>query len=392
MRTLLLVVAWWSVLWCPAMSASAVKYLQVIDFKQLSGWKGDDHAAGLAAWRLSCEEIIKHGRSFKRKPRFGGTRKDWLEPCSAAAKLGSKPARSAARKFFERHFVPVRVTDKSNPDGLFTGYYEPEVAGNRKRTKDYDVPLYAKPKDLVAFNSAQRKSTGLRYGRIVGGKPRAYLTRKQIENGAFAGKGLEVAWLKSWADAFFMQVQGSGRVRLPNGSAMRLGFAAKSGLPYTAIGAILIRRGDVPREQMSMQSIRRWMANNPSAARQLMWENESFVFFRELKLKNPDLGPLGAQGVQLTPIRSLAVDRHYWALGTPLWLETNLPAAAGDGRKFHHLMVAQDTGSAIKNPIRGDIFFGAGKAAAELAGHMQSPGTLYALLPQLTVKRLGLRK
>ena len=392
MRTLLLVAAWWSMLWCPAMSAGAAKNLQVVDFQELSGWSRDDHAAGMAAWRLSCEEIVKHGRSFKRKPRYGGSRKDWLESCSAAAKLGSRPSSSVAKKFFEGHFVPVRVSDKDKPDGLFTGYFEPEVAGNRKRTKVYDVPLYAKPKDLVAFNTAQRKSTGLRYGRIVGGKPRTYLTRQQIENGAFRGKGLEVAWVNSWADAFFMQIQGSGRVRLPDGKALRLGYAAKSGLPYTAIGAVLIRRGDIPREQMSMQSIRRWMSDNPAAARQLMWENESFVFFRELKLKNADLGPIGAQQVQLTPLRSLAVDRRYWALGTPSWLETNLPAAAGEGQKFHHLMIAQDTGSAIKNPIRGDIFFGAGKTAAELAGHMQNPGKLYALLPLSTVKRLGLQK
>ena len=367
------------------MSAGAGKYLQAVSFEQLAGWHDDDHAASLAAWNLSCAEITQYGRSFKRKPRFGGARKDWLALCSAAQKLGSKPDRDTARKFFEANFVPVQVSDPASPAGLFTGYFEPEVAGSRQRAKGYDVPLYAKPRDLVAFDAAQRKATGLRYGRIVGGKPRPYLTRKQIETGAYAGKGLELAWLKSWADAFFMQIQGSGRIRLPDGGTMRLGYAAKSGLAYTAVGAVLVRRGDIPRAEISMQSIRKWMADNPTRARELMWHNESYVFFRELNLKDPHLGPLGAQQVQLTPLRSLAVDRRYWTLGTPLWLQTSLP----EGTKFNHLMIAQDTGSAIKNPIRGDIFFGAGNKAAELAGHMQSPGKLFALLPKATVKRLG---
>lgn len=368
------------------MSAGAGKYLQIVDFDQLAGWHDDDHAQSLAAWNLSCDEITQYGHSFKRKPRFGGVRKDWLALCSTAEKLGSKPGRDAARKFFETNFVPLRISDPASPAGLFTGYFEPEVAGSRKQAKDYDVPLYLKPKDLVAFNAAQRKATGLRYGRIVAGKPQPYLTRKQIETGAYAGKGLELAWLTSWADAFFMQIQGSGRISLPDGSTMRLGYAAKSGLPYTAVGAVLVRNGDIPRAQISMQSIRKWMADNPARARELMWQNESYVFFRELNLKDPDLGPLGAQQVQLTPLRSLAVDRRYWTLGTPLWLETSLPK----GPEFHHLMIAQDTGSAIKNPIRGDIFFGAGRTAAELAGHMQSPGKLFVLLPRATVKRLGL--
>ncbi|MDH3741439.1 MAG: murein transglycosylase A [Hyphomicrobiales bacterium] len=368
------------------MSAGAGKYLQVAGFDQLAGWHDDNHAQSLAAWNLSCDEITRHGRSFKRKPRFGGARKDWLGLCAVAERLGSNPGRAAARKFFEANFVPVRVSDPASPAGLFTGYYEPEVAGSRKQAKGYDVPLYAKPKDLVAFDAAQRKATGLRYGRIVSGKPRPYLTRKQIEIGAYAGRRLELAWLKSRADAFFMQIQGSGRIRLPDGGTMRLGYAAKSGLPYTAVGAVLVRRGDIPRAQISMQSIRKWMADNPTRARELMWENQSYVFFRELKLKDPGLGPLGAQQVQLTPLRSLAVDRRYWALGTPLWLETRLPK----GARFNHLMIAQDTGSAIKNPIRGDIFFGAGNTAADLAGHMQSPGRLFALLPKTTIKRLGL--
>ena len=173
---------------------------------------------------------------------------------------------------------------------------------------------------------------------------------------------------------------------------IRLGYAAKSGLPYTSIGAVLVKRGVIAREQISMQSIRKWMSENPDAARELMWHNESFIFFRKLELGDPDLGPVGAQQIQLTPLRSLAVDRRFWAFGTPFWLETSLPNGAGaTDRKFNQLMIAQDTGSAIKNRIRGDVFFGAGDTAAELAGHMKSPGRLYALLPKPVVSRLGLR-
>lgn len=373
------------------MSGTTDKYLSAIRFSDLAGWSDDDHAAALSTWALSCREIIDHGRSFSRKASYAGRRQDWLDPCTAALKLAGSADRQAARTFFERNFTPVLVSDPNNPIGLFTGYFEPEVAGSRTQSADYTVPVYARPKDLVAFNAAQRKKTGLKYGRIVAGKPRAYLSRQKIESGALAGKGLEIAWLKSPVDAFFMHVQGSGRVRLPDGKSLRLGFAGKSGLPYTSIGAVLIKRGEVTREQMSMQAIRRWMADNPDGARRLMWHNKSFIFFRELKLDSPALGPLGAQQVQLTPQRSLAVDRRFWALGTPMWLETSLPQADNTTVKFHRLMVAQDTGSAIRNRIRGDIFFGAGDQAAQRAGHMKHPGRLIALMPRAVVRRLGLK-
>ncbi len=190
-----------------------------------------------------------------------------------------------------------------------------------------------------------------------------------------------------------MQVQGSGRVRLPDGAVHRLGYAAKTGLPYRPIGAVLIKWGEVAREDMSMQAIRKWMAENPARARELMWHNESFVFFRPVKLANPQLGPLGAQQVQLRPMHSLAVDNTYWAYGTPMWLQTQLPGIAGKPAKaFNQIMIAQDTGSAIKGRIRGDIFFGSGTRAALLAGAMQADGTLYVLLPKAVVKRLGIGK
>ena len=285
--------------------------------------------------------------------------------------------------------MPVEIHDGDRPRGLFTGYYEPELAGSLKKTADYTVPIYAKPDDLVTFSAAQRRATGLKYGRIVGGKPRPYLTRKAIETGALSDRRLELVWLKSWPDAFFLHVQGSGRMRLSDGSAIRIGFAAKSGHPYTSIGAVLIRQGEVAREDMSMQAIRSWMDAHPAKARELMWHNESFIFFRRLELDDPDLGPIGAQQVQLTPMRSLAIDRRYYALGTPMWLETTVP---GSDKPLNRLMIAQDTGSAIKGRVRGDVYFGSGDEAGRLAGGMQQPGRLVALLPHAVARRLGLGK
>ena len=202
------------------------------------------------------------------------------------------------------------------------------MEGSRRRTEAYPVPLYAKPADLVAFGKVAERKTGLRYGRLIGGKPAAYLTRREIELGALAGRQLEIAWLASWADAFFMHIQGSGRVRLADGKVMRLAYAGKSGLPFTGIGGLLVARGEVAASAISMQSIRDWMRRNPTEARELMWENKSFVFFREVEVEEAGLGPPGAQMVNLTPLRSLAVDRSYWVFGTPLWIETSIPGGA----------------------------------------------------------------
>ena len=363
--------------------------LKPISFAALNSWDKADQAAAYTSFVLSCQEILKKGAQFKAKPRYAGQRSDWLPACRKAVRSASL-SNADARRFFERNFVLLQISGDQKTGSLFTGYYEPEVAGSLVKTPDFRVPIYAKPADLVKFTKAQRTASGLRFGRLVGGKPKPYLTRKQIEQGALAGKGLELAWLKSPQDAFFMQVQGSGRIKLPDGKVKRVGYAAKSGLPYTPIGAVLIKWGEVAREDMSMQAIRHWMDTHPERATELMWHNESFVFFRPVQLQQPDLGPVGAQQVQLRPMSSLAIDRSYWAYGTPMWLETVLPAVTGHkAQAFHNLMIAQDTGTAIRGLVRGDIFFGAGHHAAQLAGKMQSAGTLYALLPRPAARRLG---
>jgi membrane-bound lytic murein transglycosylase A len=267
------------------------------------------------------------------------------------------------------------------------------VRGSRVKGGRYQVPLYRRPPDLEAFDAAARQATGLAYGRRIGNTPEPYYSRKEIETGALAGQNLELVWLTDWADAFFLQIQGSGRVRLEDGSLMRVAFAAKTGLPYTAVGGILARRGDIPLSEISMQSIREWMARHPDAARELMWQNQSYVFFREIPASDPALGPPGAQQVALTPLRSLAVDRAYWAFGTPMWLDAVVPSGpAGALQRLRRLLIAQDTGSAIKGRVRGDVFWGTGEAAATVAGHMKSPGVMVALLPKAVAARLGLAR
>jgi membrane-bound lytic murein transglycosylase A len=365
--------------------------IEPVAFTDIPGWKRDGLQEAFSAFARSCSEIADEGRGFSRVIMFGGKRADWTSVCRDALGFGRELSDDQARAFFEAHFKPFLVRDPGRPHGLFTGYFEPEVLGDRHRRGDFIVPVYGKPQDLVAFDPQTEQRIGIRYGRIDdSGQARPYFTRRQIEEGALSGKGLEIAWLKSWADAFFMQVQGSGRIRLPDGSLIRLAFAAKSGLPYTAIGGVLVDRGEVPRAEMSMQGIRNWMEEYPQEARKLMWENQSFVFFRKVALEDPGLGPVGAQHVQLTPYRSLAVDRTFWAFGTPLWIEAELPISLETpARVFRQLMIAQDTGSAIKGSVRGDIFFGAGDQAAQLAGHMKGKGRMFALLPHAVVETLG---
>lgn len=358
--------------------------LKPVGFASLEGWADDDHRAALLTFLRSCKEAVAEGRGFGRAVEFGGKREQWTEICQLARLTDD------ARHFFETSFMPFEISDPDRPGGLFTGYYEPEVEGNLKPGDGYSVPVYRTPADLVRFDDSEAALAGVRYGRRLGSEPKPYLTRREIEEGALAGRGLEIVWLRDWADAFFVQVQGSGRVRLPDGEILRLAYAAKSGLEYTSIGQVLVDRGVFSRDAMSMQAIRAWMAVNPRAARELMWLNRSYVFFRQSPVIDPALGPPGAQQVLLTPGRSLAVDRNIWAFGTPIWLETAIPGMSGpSGTTLQRLFVAQDTGSAIKGYARGDIFFGSGNEAAWRAGHMKGTGRMVVLLPRTIAAGLG---
>src|SRR5262249_31829115 len=257
--------------------------------------------------------------------------------------------------------TPLSVTDDGATEGLFTGYYEIELNGSRRQRGRYQTPIYRRPAEPGAA---------------------ARYSRAEIENGALAGRGLELFWIDNPIDAFFLEIQGSGRVRLRNGGTVRVGYDGQNGHPYVPVGRLLVERGVMPRSETTMMTIRDWMNQHPEAGAALRRENPSHVFFRELKGD----GPVGAEGVVLTAERSLAVDRAFIALGIPIWLEAGERFAAAD--PVRHLVVAQDTGGAIKGSVRGDLFWGTGNAPASRAGVMNARGRYYLLLPSAIAGRL----
>jgi membrane-bound lytic murein transglycosylase A len=312
---------------------------------------------------------------------LAGTAADWKPACAAAEKVPAGDD-AAARAFFERRFRPLAATNGGHPLGLFTGYYEPLLQGSRRRGGRFTVPLYLRPPELVTVDLGDFRESlkGQRIaGKVEDGALVPFPDRGAIEKGALAGRDLELVWVDDPVDAFFLHVQGSGRVRLAEGGELRVGYAAQNGHPYFAIGRDLIERGALRKEEVSMQSIRAWLEAHPDDAAKVMERNASYIFFQELKGD----GPLGAEGVPLTPGRSLAVDRELLPLGLPVWLSAGMPGAreGEPDRKLRRLLVAQDTGGAIRGPVRGDVFWGHGDEAAEIAGRMKHRGRLWVLLP-----------
>lgn len=313
-------------------AAMAQPKVQMLSFSQLHGWAKDDLAPALAAFRATC------GRRMEP---------EWEDVCIEA--------RSAtdARAFFENNFRPVLI---GNPrTALFTGYYEPELTASATRTEKYRYPIYRRPPEL---------------------KPgHRWFSRSEIEDRhLLQGRGLEIAWLDNPVDVFFLQVQGSGRLHLTDGRVLRVGFAAKNGHPYRSIGKEMARRGLLPAHRVSAARIRAWALKHPAEGHEMLRFNPSFVFFRKLEL-DPDEGPLGALQHQLDPGRSLAVDPRFVPLGAPVWVEKK------GQRPIHRLMVAQDTGSAIKGAQRADIFYGSGAKAGRAASHVRDRGRMVVLLP-----------
>jgi membrane-bound lytic murein transglycosylase A len=351
--------------------------LSPVDFASLVGWRDADLTASLAAFQRSAAEMQGAASGFRRPSRYAGHLQDWQQALDAAQ------AATDPHRFFEQLFQPYRVQEPGRPEGLFTGYYVPLVQGSRTPHPDYPVPVYGRPSDLVSFTAEEVEATGMAYGRRVNGKATPYATRRDIETGETLPPAPVICWLRDWVDAFFMHVQGQGRVALNDGGSLRLSYAAKSGHPYTGIGHVLIEKGVAPRERMSMQVLRDWMRANPQAARELMWINASYIFFQSVTVADETLGGVGAAKVPLTPEVSLAVDRSHWMFGTPLWINTTTPPEAEPPQAvFSKLMIAQDTGSAIKGLVRGDVFWGWGARAEHMAGHMKSPGHMVALLPR----------
>lgn len=357
--------------------------LKPVSFADLDGWAADDPRPGLRAWLRSCGVFAARPAVQPLGPQavFGAIG-DWLPLCHKAAQLNDDP--DAARRFFEAHFAVFAVFDNDRAEGLFTGYYEPLLNGSEVPDGRFRYPIYRLPDDLVTVDLGlfDPELEGRRIaGRLDGQRLVPYFDRAEIENGALADRGLALLWVDDPVELFFLHIQGSGRIRLADGRTLRIGYAGQNGHPYRAIGRDLIELGELTREQVSLFAIRDWLRAHPDRAAAIMARNRSYVFFRELAEVSADEGPIGAMGVPLEAGRSLAVDRRFIPLGVPLWLDTVVPEPDGT-RPFERLMVAQDTGGAIRGILRGDIFFGTGPQAESRAGRMKHPGRLYVLLPR----------
>jgi membrane-bound lytic murein transglycosylase A len=351
--------------------------LRRLAFADLAGWDDDDHSTAWSAFRRSAAVAGEH------PPRQRGPGIDARALAGVLATAGRAPdalTREQARAFFEAAFVPHEVIPASGR-AFFTGYYEPEVAGSVVETPAFTVPIYRPPDDLVEVDPGDPPpglDPGFRFARRTADGLREHPDRAAIAAGALAGRGLELVWLADAVDAFFIHVQGSARVRLADGRVLRLTYAARTGHPYTPIGRVLVEAGALARHDVTMRTIRAWLAGHPAEAGPVMAQNRSYVFFREAPVGDPELGPVAAAKTPLTPMRSLAVDRTLMSFHTPVWIETALP----DGAPLRRLTIAQDTGSAIVGPGRGDVFFGSGEAAGEIAGAMKADGRFVVLVPR----------
>jgi membrane-bound lytic murein transglycosylase A len=339
---------------------------QATDWSALPDWGSDNLAEALPALLLSCG-------SLKSQP-------EWQAACAAAAQIPSvDPA--AVRQFFESSFVPYAVHNADgSTDGLVTGYYEPLLRGSRTPGKAYRFPVYGIPDDLlvVELTEALPNLKGMRLrGRLQGNKVVPYYTRAEIERGEAAMRGREILWVDDAVELFFLQVQGSGQVKLPSGEIVRIGFAEHNGHPYNSIGRVLVERGELPQDKASMQGIKQWAKQNPDLLPLLLQQNPAYVFFREMPSSSP--GPVGALGVALTPARSVAVDSSVVPLGAPVFLSSTWPLSA---RPLNRLLLAQDTGSAIKGAVRADFFWGFGDEAGQIAGRMRQSGRMWVLYPR----------
>jgi len=349
----------------PAPPPLSAAHLRRGNWTDLPGWRDDDPAAAWDALLTSC------GALKSQEP--------WRAVCSTAL-AAPRPDRERARRFFEMNFLPYQLRQSDGgAEGLATGYYEPLLRGSRKATARYRYPVYGTPDDLVsidlpAFNIEARESR-LR-ARLDGKRVVPYYDRAQIESGAASLRGREIAWVDDPVELFFLQIQGSGRLDLDGGGVMRLGFADHNGHPYRSIGRLLIDRGELPAERASMQGIKAWAQQNPDKLREVLDYNPRYIFFRELPAGLS--GPLGALGVPLTARRSIAVDPRYVPLGAPVFLATTWPLSS---KSLNQLMLAQDTGSAIRGAVRADFFWGYGDEAGREAGRMKQSLRMWVLLP-----------
>lgn len=339
--------------------------LNQISFSQLPGWNEADVKKSLSAFQLSCKMFLKQKLTHPVGSQHIKLQvKDWHPACKAALLI--KPEEEVvSRAFFERWFYPIEFKKPKSVRGLFTGYYMPRLKGSLTRTKLYNTPIYGLPRHTSHLSQ---------------------FTREKIDNGALGKTAPVIAWINSPVERLFMEIEGAGVIQLPDGKHLYLGYAGENGAPYTSIGSVLIKKGVFTRNNASKKGIKRYLEKQPGRAEHILHQNKSFVFFQNL---NQSIA-LGAQGMGLTPGYSLAIDKKWVPLGAPLWLSTSIPEAQHDSdKKFQRLMIAQDTGGAIKGLMRGDIYWGSGKKATYLGEHMKNEGHYWLFLPKQTFDRLA---
>ncbi len=364
--------------------AKGARY-QPVTFADLPGWVQDDHLAAFKTFLKSCERVNANAREKAGTEKGPASSPALIAVCGEASRLaGEIKGKDGARAFFERNFTPSAVENNIKP-GLLTGYYEPVIKASRTPQGPYRTPIYKRPADLVTVipetHRGAVKAGTLTHVRKTEKGNAPYFTRAQIDQGALKGKGLELLYFADTVDIFFMQIQGSGRIELTDGTSVRVHYDGKNGHPYKSIGSYLIEKAILAADKVSLGALATWLKADPERANKVMWHNASYVFFRELK--GDEAGaPLGALNVPLTPGRSLAFDPGYHALGTPVYVSAPTLKHVPKASPFNRLMIGQDVGSAIKGPERGDIYFGSGDAAGQIAGVTKHPGRFFVLVPK----------
>ncbi len=358
-------------------------HLEEGSFQTLPGWGHGDLHPSLQTLLASCRVFLHQTPNRKvGSSAISVKAQDWYPACRAALTL-KNPTTVQVRSFFEKWFKPFEFYHRKPVKGLFTGYYSPAFAGSLSKTPYYSVPIYGLPKNLVTahlerFHAATRRHRTI-IGRVDAHELHPYFTHAQIDQGALKGIAPVLAWVHSPMDRLILSIEGSGLIKTTQGTTLSLAYAGENGAPYTAIARVLIDRGIMTKDNASMQRITAYFNQHPEKMNEVLYKNQSFVFFRVLKQP----ASLGAQGIGLTTGYSLAVDRRWVPLGTPIWLNTTRPAASGEKQvSMQRLMIAQDTGGAIRGPVRGDVYWGEGSRADAIAGRMKNFGRYWLLLPK----------
>jgi membrane-bound lytic murein transglycosylase A len=355
--------------------------LEPVTFTNLKGWQEDDHKAAFQTFLKSCQAVVKKNPSLRpAKP----VDKALFFVCEKALSWQATRSDISEKTFFESYFTPYQVHPHKG-EGFLTGYFEPEYEAALEKSQEFSMPLLDRPDDLITLAEGETLAgldPSLRAARKTATGFEPYPDRASIEAGALKEKAKPVAWLRRPSEAFIIHVQGSARLSMRDGTKLRIAYAGRNGHAYTSIGRILAQTGRLPKKTMTLENLMSWLDEHPEEARQLMHQNRSYIFFRRAEELSENDGPIGGAGIPLTPLRSLAVDRNIWSYHLPIWLESTLPIDVDNRRTDRRLMIAQDTGSAIIGPARGDFFCGSGAEAGRQAGMMRHTARFTVLWPK----------